>query len=348
MKKYIGETINDYVVIDSENINGETYVVVKCNICSHIRKMKIAEFRRVKNIHSVRTCKEDYFITNPIKGDYEFVGASNSMRGNKNLYDIKCKVCGNIKSLPADQAQRSIFYHSKINCGEKVYLEEIGNQYGDIKIKSYEGKRGGAVLYGCECQICGREKIMQRGNIKEGKGIEHRWCSMSLKNEKYIKEFRSRWANMRDRTTNPKNDRYHCYGGRGISSDEFEYFIDFYDCLYDSFLEHVEEYGVKNTTLERIDVNKGYTKENCTWTTWDKQHKNKQDTVYFRVVHQDGTEDIECDISKYEKDHNMSHNFIFNRLYNIVKTNEYNGDKYYLIGSNRDKEGGYINEICVN
>lgn len=344
MKKYLGETINDYTVIDSETIDNGTCVIVKCNICGHIRKMKIAEFRRVKNIHSFRTCGTDYLSTNPMFGDYEFIGATNLKdSSNHPLYKIKCKICKNEKLLPIDVIQRCTYLHNKMNCGEKVYLEEVGNIYEDMKIISYLGIRNNRYpIYLCECLICHRTKVMQIGNIKMGKGTNHKYCSMSLKGKKYIKEFRSKWANMRDRTTNPNNDRYHCYGGRGISSDCFTNFIDFYDALYESFITYVEQHGIENTTLERIDVNRDYTPENCTWANWKEQANNKQDTVYFKIIHSDGSESIEHGVGQYEQEHGLSHNFIFNRLYGIVKTNEYNGDRFYLI------KDGDSHEICFN
>ena len=77
MKKYINETINDYTIIDSEVLKDSTYVTAKCDVCGHIRKMRNAEFRRVKNIHSFKTCGIDYLSTNPLIGDYKFIGITN-------------------------------------------------------------------------------------------------------------------------------------------------------------------------------------------------------------------------------------------------------------------------------
>lgn len=339
MKHYIGETIDDYTVVDF--IDGN--VIIRCKICGHERKMPTGSFRRQRHKHSYRICGTKFFETSPINGDYEFIGMSDKVYRGESFCLMRCMKCGNVKEILPYQVHKKSLYHNKTICGINAKNEEIGRQYGDIKIISYIGKRNNSDIHLCECQVCHRTKIMQIWNVKNGKGITHKSCSSSVKDEKYIKEFRSRWANMRDRTTNPNNEKYHCYGGRGITSDEFEYFIDFYDSLYESFIKHVEKHGVNNTTLERIDVNKGYTSDNCTWATWKEQSNNKQDTVYFKVVHQDGSEDIEYGVSNYEKEHGMSHNLIFNRLYGIVKTNELNGDRYYLIGNNRDREEGSIN-----
>lgn len=93
---------------------------------------------------------------------------------------------------------------------------------------------------------------------------------------------------MRTRTTNPNSPKYVSYGGRGISSEEFKYFVDFYDAMYESYLEHISIYGEKETTLERIDVNKDYSKSNCCWKTWAEQAQNKTTTLKYIAKSPDG------------------------------------------------------------
>ena len=89
---------------------------------------------------------------------------------------------------------------------------------------------------------------------------------------------------MRNRTTNPNYEKWNNYGGRGIVSDEFEYFVDFFDDMYDSYLEHIEKYGEENTTLDRINVNRNYNKKNCRWCTWLEQAKNKNYLLNFKAI----------------------------------------------------------------
>ena len=66
---------------------------------------------------------------------------------------------------------------------------------------------------------------------------------------------------MKQRIENSNVKYYERYGGRGLTHD-YEFFIDFYDDVIDSYLEHVKEHSKHDTTLERIDNEKGYIKGN--------------------------------------------------------------------------------------
>lgn len=77
---------------------------------------------------------------------------------------------------------------------------------------------------------------------------------------------------MRTRTTNKNIDRKDSY--EGISSEYYKYYIDFYDDLYESYLEHVNKFGIRNTTLDRINPYGDYEKGNVRWATIAEQNNN--------------------------------------------------------------------------
>ncbi len=76
------------------------------------------------------------------------------------------------------------------------------------------------------------------------------------------------WKNMRQRCLNKKGWRYKYYGGRGITICEKWN-------TYNGFLDDMEKTYKKGLTLDRIDNNGNYCKENCRWTTMKVQNNNK-------------------------------------------------------------------------
>ena len=119
--------------------------------------------------------------------------------------------------------------------------KNIGLIFGDIEVIKYLDNRNNTRNYLCKCRVCGREKRTSIKHLKDGFGISHKNCGLGIK--KQDKRFYQIWNDMRKRTTNPKSNQYHNYGGRGITSDCYQYFIDFYDDFYVSYCEHKEKYG---------------------------------------------------------------------------------------------------------
>lgn len=91
------------------------------------------------------------------------------------------------------------------------------------------------------------------------------------------------WKEMRQRCLNPNNDKWKWYGGRGITVCE----------RWNSFENFLEDMGKRpdGMTLDRIDNNLGYSKENCTWATHidqtQKQEKNKLRNGVHGIVRAD-------------------------------------------------------------
>ena len=82
---------------------------------------------------------------------------------------------------------------------------------------------------------------------------------------------------MKTRCNNLNSTCYYKYGAKGIKiCKRWDNFLNFKEDMYKDYLAHVEEFGEKNTTIDRIDNNKGYSKENCRWTTWKIQRINQK------------------------------------------------------------------------
>lgn len=73
---------------------------------------------------------------------------------------------------------------------------------------------------------------------------------------------------MWQRCSDPKHKHYKSYGGRGILvCEEWMHF--------EIFLEDMGE-RPEGLTLDRIDVNGNYEKENCRWVEWSIQVSNRR------------------------------------------------------------------------
>ena len=106
------------------------------------------------------------------------------------------------------------------------------------------------------------------------------------KNKRVIKDKRlaNIWRQMKYRCYNPKNKSYKWYGERGITVQEswLESYFNFEDDMYESYIEHCNKYGEKDTTLDRIDYNGNYELDNVRWATYEEQANNKRNN--FIVV----------------------------------------------------------------
>lgn len=85
------------------------------------------------------------------------------------------------------------------------------------------------------------------------------------------------WRSMKSRCLNPKSQAWANYGGRGITvceewSNSFEVF---WNDMKDSYRAGL--------TLERLDVNKGYSKENCTWVDRRTQAQNRRNATLVKT-----------------------------------------------------------------
>lgn len=74
---------------------------------------------------------------------------------------------------------------------------------------------------------------------------------------------------MKDRCLNPAHMHYHNYGGRGITI--CEKWLSFL-----GFFEDMGEMPEKGYSIDRIDPDLGYYKENCRWIPRNYQQKNRR------------------------------------------------------------------------
>lgn len=77
------------------------------------------------------------------------------------------------------------------------------------------------------------------------------------------------WQSMKDRCSNKNNPDYDVYGRRGISVCKS------WNESYDNFINDMGRRTTDKHTLERIDNDDGYKKDNCEWATRGEQVRNR-------------------------------------------------------------------------
>lgn len=156
----------------------------------------------------------------------------------------------------------------------------IGKRFGRLKVVAFLGIKNRKRYWMCKCD-CGNEKEVYTAYLNNGKT---RSCGCLLAEIRKVSGTKhgmantktySSWSCMIQRCTNPKHKGYKRYGGRGIKvCDAWLDFNEFY-----------KDMGERpaGCTLDRIDVNGNYEKENCRWADNKTQHGNK--TNSFKITY---------------------------------------------------------------
>ena len=172
-----------------------------------------------------------------------------------------------------DSEKETTYWKCKCECGNEI-----------IRAKSYlTSKRASNSIQSCGCyqKECAKTSIAKIHANKTHDNNKYRQTHGDAKSHFY-----NQYHGILRRCTNPNERSYMDYGGRGISC-EWNSYEEFKRDMYDSYKQHVEKYGEKNTSIDRIDVDKNYNKDNCRWITLDEQRLNKTTTIY--VDYDDGS-----------------------------------------------------------
>jgi hypothetical protein len=160
-------------------------------------------------------------------------------------------------------------------------------------VKPIGRKNGGGFKWECMCD-CGVSLSVLGGNLKNGHTKSCGCLLNEILEERAVHglsktRFYSIYRNMLNRCNNSNVKSFEIYGGRGIKC-LWNSFEEFRNDMFDNYEIHIQLFGEKNTTIDRIDTNGDYFMGNCKWSTLSEQALNRRTVT--RIVFEGNTKSI--------------------------------------------------------
>ena len=166
----------------------------------------------------------------------------------------------------------------------------VGKRFGRLVVVSRAPDRvteSGyhTVMMNCKCD-CGNSKIVRSKCLTSGITsscgcfAKESMSKRASKHNGYGTKLYAIWNSMRQRCYNPNNHAFNNYGARGISvCSEWDDFNVFRSWALKTGYSEVAKRGC--CTLDRIDVNKSYSPDNCRWADMRAQSNNRRMTIFI-------------------------------------------------------------------
>lgn len=177
----------------------------------------------------------------------------------------------------------------------------IGQKFNRLTILSFAPTRRNGSYVNCLCE-CGTLKEIRLIHLSQGVTVS---CGCAFlesvtKHGMYQKAEHGVWRVMRQRCNDANCKEYPRYGGRGIKvSQEWNDFAVFYADMGPR---------PKGMSIDRIDNDAGYSKENCRWATRKEQSRNRRNTVFAEV------NGVLKTVSEWCEHYDISRNTVYERI----------------------------------
>ena len=155
------------------------------------------------------------------------------------------------------------------------FSDLTGRRFGRLTVLNII--RGKKIRWRCLCD-CGTFTTSRTSHLKDG-GAQSCGClrriipKLMATHGAHKTRTYSSWSSMRSRCLNPNHNGYEKYGRRGITICE----------RWNKFENFFSDMGERppNTSLGRINNERGYSPENCRWETLIQQHNNKRNNAFI-------------------------------------------------------------------
>ncbi len=208
-----------------------------------------------------------------------------------NIKSKTCKKCNQTFYIKNREGQKK--FAKKLFCSKECagvgFKDKVGQKFGRLTVLSIDSRRGSFkhIYWLCKCN-CGNKKAIASSSLTTGATKSCGCFCVEVSTKRVTTHgfkhtsFYNIYCSVKARCENTNNTAYTSYGGRGIKC-EWKVFEEFRDDMYESYQLHVKEFGKKETTVDRIDNNGNYCKENCRWATLKEQAQNKRNNLIFEI-----------------------------------------------------------------